>query len=116
MNNRQIGNNYEDVACRYLDSIGYEIITRNFRCKLGEIDIIAKDAESIVFIEVKYRSSNNLGYPEEAVSKAKQRTIISVAKYYILINRLHNYNIRFDVIACYITGEINHIKNAFGGI
>ena len=117
MNNRKIGTIYEDKACEYLKGLGYIIIERNFRGKRGEIDIIARDNHTLVFVEVKYRTSNAKGFPEEAVTYAKQKTIMGVASYYLLKNGLHDkVNVRFDVIAMYFDESVNHIKNAFGGM
>lgn len=74
-NKRQTGSFYEDKAAEYLESIGYDIICRNFYGKGGEIDIVAKDNEALVFVEVKYRSSVRYGFPEEAVDYRKQYRI-----------------------------------------
>ena len=70
-NKRQTGSFYEDRAAEYLESIGYDILCRNFYGKGGEIDIVAKDNETLVFVEVKYRSSVRYGFPEEAVTAFK---------------------------------------------
>ena len=104
----------EEVACDYVKKLGYEIIEKNYRNKMGEIDIIAKDKNEIVFIEVKSRSNINYGYPCEAVNYKKKRKITNVAKYYILDNSLEDISVRFDVIEIYLTDKkINHIVNAF---
>ena len=83
--NQQIGKLGEDLACKYLKENKYTIIERNFNCKQGEVDIIAYDTyrNELVFLEVKTRFNLVYGRPSEAVSKVKQRHIISVAKYYI---------------------------------
>ena len=85
----------------------------NFRCKIGEIDIIGKDGDALVFYEVKYRSSDCMGSPKEAVNYTKIRKICKVSDYYRLINKLNeNTKLRFDVIS--IKGEnIEWVKNAF---
>ena len=85
----------------------------NFRCKIGEIDIIGKDKDTLVFYEVKYRSSDYMGSPKEAVNMHKIRKICRVSDFYRLINKIdENTKIRFDVIS--IKGEeIEWIKNAF---
>lgn len=112
-NNRALGGEKELMAARYLVSKGYEILEMNFRNRRGEIDIIAKDSEYLVFIEVKYRKNASAGYPAEAVNEKKQRTISLVADYYML-----RYGIasgtpcRFDVIAI-LGDEITHYENAF---
>lgn len=112
-NNRKVGNEKEDMAVKYLISLGYVILERNYRCKHGEIDIIALDGEYIAFIEVKYRLSTISGMPEEAVNSYKQIKIQKCAQYFLYNNqKYYNYQMRFDVIA--ITSEkLRNIKNAF---
>ena len=111
-NNRQIGNHGETKACEYLAKKGYRILERNFRCKLGEIDIIALHNGYIVFVEVKYRENNRCGYPREAVNYYKQKNITRVASYYLMIKGSYHQNCRFDVIEI-VKDEIWHIPNAF---
>ena len=115
MNKRKLGNDYEDKACEYLESIGYTILERNFRSKKGEIDIIAKDKATIVFVEVKYRQSNSFGYSIEAVNLKKQSVIYKVAENYLNYIKKVEVPCRFDVIG-FDNDKINHIKNAFGGM
>ncbi len=111
-NKREIGTNYERLAGNYLQANGYEVIEYNFRCSDGEIDIIAKDQEYLVFCEVKYRKTAKVGYPMEAISRTKQRRISKCAQYYIYKNQLHEIPCRFDVIG--ILGvEVQLVKNAF---
>ena len=103
----------ENIATKYLENLGYTIIERNFMARQGEIDIIAKDKEEYVFIEVKTRSSNLFGEPIEAVNKPKQKHLINTVKYYIYLNQLENEFIRLDVIEVYLkekSYKINHIK------
>jgi putative endonuclease len=103
----------EDIATKYLLSKNYKMIERNFWCKQGEIDIIAKDKNEIVFIEVKTRSSTICGRPSEAVTETKQKHIKKAAKYYIYLNHIEDYYIRIDVIEVYLRNNkfyINHIK------
>ena len=87
MNKRAVGTAYEKLAGEYLRQQGYEILEYNFRCRMGEVDIVAKDGEYLVFVEVKYRSSGRSGSPLEAVDRRKQRIISKVASYYCLIER-----------------------------
>lgn len=111
-NNRQIGSRYEEMASAYLERKGYQIVTCNYRCKLGEIDIIAIYENVWVFVEVKYRRTQNAGDPLEAVTWKKQRKISQCASYYLMIHHLGQVAVRFDVIG--IAGEIvTHIENAF---
>ena len=106
----------EESAVKFLIDKGYEIIKRNFRTKFGEIDIVAKEKDEIVFIEVKTRSSKKYGIPREAVDKNKIKHIINVSKYFILKNNLKNSFLRYDIIEIYASKNnytINHIKNVF---
>jgi len=113
MNRRAVGTVYEKLAGAYLEQQGYEILECNFRCRMGEIDIIAKDGEYLVFVEVKYRSSERTGSPLEAVDVRKQRVISKVASYYCLTHgHSEGKPCRFDVVA--VNGEeYTLIKNAF---
>lgn len=116
MNKRYIGSEYENKACDYLNNQGYKVIERNFRTYRGEIDIIAKDGEYLVFIEVKYRSKKNYGYSAEAVNIHKQKVIYRVAEGYISLHKEYEGKpCRFDVIA-FDEDNMTHIENAFGGI
>lgn len=114
MNNKRKGEIGEKIATEYLLSRGAEILESNYRIKLGEIDIITKINDELVFVEVKSRSNISYGYPSEAVNYKKRSKITSVAKYYILKNKLNNIPIRFDVIEIYLKeNRVNHIINAF---
>lgn len=114
LNNTQKGRVGEKIAVKYLSSIGMKIICTNYRTRFGEIDIIAKFKNKIVFIEVKSRTSKDYGLACEAVDFKKAKKITSVAKYYVLVNNLKNYEMRFDVVEVYFDEErINHIENAF---
>ena len=113
-----LGQYGENMACNYLKNNNYQIVERNYRCKLGEIDIIAMDAikNELVFIEVKTRSNFLFGSPSQAVNKTKQKHILNVAKYYIYTHNIKNMFLRFDVIEIYVeesTFKINHIKQIF---
>lgn len=107
------GRTGENIATRYLQNIGYEVIERNFSCRQGEIDIIAKDHNEIVFVEVKTRSNLLYGKPAEAVTQTKKNHIEKVAQYYLYIKKLEKEYIRIDVIEIYVNKnqyKINHIK------
>lgn len=114
-NNVEKGNFGENEAVKYLEKKGYEILNRNFRCRFGEIDIICKLNEYIVFVEVKYRKTLSHGYPREAVTKYKQKIIKKVSVYYITVEKIIDSSFRYDVIE--ILGDkeltIEHIENAF---
>ncbi len=113
MNKRNVGTKYETIACEYLKAQGYEILERNFRCRQGEIDIIAKDGRYLVFVEVKYRANAVCGYAASAVSRKKQQVISRVAAFYLIKNRLSDtVPCRFDVVAI-DDKEIHIYKNAF---
>ena len=113
MNKREQGSHYETMAAEYLKNKGYEIILQNFFSKNGEIDIIAKDTDTLVFCEVKYRSNTRYGLPDEAVDYRKQDKIRKTAAYYLYRNNFPvETRVRFDVIA--VLGEkITHIEDAF---
>lgn len=109
----EIGKKGEDLATKYLENLGYTIIERNFVAKQGEIDIIAKDKEELVFIEVKTRTNALYGKPVEAVNLPKQKHLISTVKYYLYVNHLENKFVRLDIIEVYLkenTYRINHIR------
>ena len=111
----EIGKIGEELAVKYLESIGYTIIERNFVARQGEIDIIARDKEELVFIEVKTRTNTLYGKPVEAVNEPKQKHLISTAKYYLYSKHLENEFVRLDVIEVYLrenSYKINHIKQS----
>lgn len=92
---------------------GYTIINKNYRCRIGEIDVVAREDGYLVFIEVKYRSSSKSGYPHEAISYHKMNKIINTARYYMLVNKIdYETPCRFDVVT-FLGKEIQVIKNAF---
>ena len=116
-NKQRIGKIGEIIVSKYLQKNGYQIIERNFRCKQGEIDIIAWDIEKneMVFIEVKTRTNFKYGEPAEAVNKEKRRRIWSSIEYYVYVNKITS-SIRIDVVEVYISKLdcfIHHIKQAF---
>lgn len=114
MNKRRIGSVYEGVAVRYLQDQGYVIIETNYRCRVGEIDIIAWQDQVLCFVEVKYRAALHSGYPQEAVNGKKQKRIWKVASWYLSRYRIPPL-CRFDVVAI-CPPHIWLIKNAFGGM
>lgn len=115
---KQIGDQGELIAKRYLLAQGLKIVTQNFHCRLGEIDIIAKSADCFIFIEVKFRHQNQFGGAISAVSASKQDKIKKSARIYLQQQQLNEYNTacRFDVIA--LDGDRNQpqitwLTNAF---
>lgn len=113
--NQLVGSLGEKKAAEFITNLGYKVIEKNFKCKLGEIDIIAFYKNKIVFIEVKTRSSNLFGSPAEAVSKKKLNSIIKTLQFYLKIKNNTGADFRIDVIEIYMLPEdkieINHIKN-----
>jgi putative endonuclease len=89
----------EEIACAYLEKKNYTIVTRRFRMFHGEIDIIARDGTTLVFVEVKARADESFGRPEESVTPGKQRQVRKIALGYLLDNPLGDSARRFDVIA-----------------
>ena len=112
-NKRRLGAEKELIAAEYLRNNNIEVIYMNFKSKQGEIDIIGKEGDYFVFVEVKYRKNINYGYPEEAVTIKKQRTIRSVAQFFMVKYKIPiDSPVRFDVISI-LGKEITHIRNAF---
>lgn len=125
-----LGKHGESIATDYLIRCGYSILAKNYRCKFGEVDIIAKESDKLVFIEVKTRISLNYGFPEEAINKYKIGKIRNVAKLFMANNtNFSNFDIRFDIISIIVDRnltnhnhssknssknfKIKHIVNAF---
>lgn len=113
MNNREKGSVYEELAVDYLRKRGYQILKRNYRCRMGEIDIICRDGRYLVFVEVKYRANNHQGGAFMAVTRHKQHKISQVAAFYLMEQGLSEGTAcRFDVVA--IDGEVISLQqNAF---
>ena len=111
-NKRKTGSEYEQAAGYYLEQSGYEIVQYNYRCRKGEIDIIAKEGACFVFCEVKYRTDERKGNPLEAVDAQKQRILFQCAQYYLMEHHLGDVPCRFDVVGIEGT-KITLIKNAF---
>lgn len=113
MNKRSVGTAYEKKAVSFLEKQGLKILCCNFRNRYGEIDIVAKDRKTTVFVEVKYRRDSGKGAPEEAVDFRKQRRICRVADYYRMMHHMGDFSpVRFDVVA--ICGEeVRWYRNAF---
>lgn len=116
--NKEIGSYGETLSINYLIRNGYFILDKNYRNRLGEIDIICKKDDILVFIEVKSRYTNTYGSPIESVTYYKQKQIIKISKLYITLKKYTNINIRYDVIEVVFNNKnqlfnINHISDAF---
>ena len=112
MNKREVWVRGETAARDYLRAKGYAILEENYAGKIGEIDIIAREGETIVFVEVKARENTDFGYPSEAVTPQKVRKICRTAEQYLVQHRLLGKDVRFDVVSV-LRGEIEHIESAF---
>jgi len=117
LQNAGVGSRGEELAAAFLERNGFAIVERNFRCKGGEIDIIAKDGKTLVFVEVKSRKTLTYGVPQLAVTPFKQRQISKAALTWLSRNHKHDSPARFDVIAILFSNDyhhqLEHIKNAF---
>lgn len=116
MNRKLIGDRAETLACNYLQHHGLTLVERNFHCRRGEIDLIMRDHNSLVFVEVRYRRQIHYGHAAETVVRNKQVRIIYCAQYYMHCHHTWNDVARFDVVS--IEGEpanpaINWLKDAF---
>jgi putative endonuclease len=115
--NKTLGERGEAIAAAYLKGQRFTIIERNFRCKGGEVDIIARDGKTLVFVEVKTRRTLTFGPPQMALTPFKQRQISKAALTWLAKKKQFNASARFDVIAIiapdHQVPEIEHIRNAF---
>jgi putative endonuclease len=116
-NSKQVlGKEGERIAEAYLKKKGYKIVERNFRCALGELDLIVLDRRVLVFVEVKTRTGDGFGTPFEAVEFRKQQKMIQAAQYFIAQKGLQQRDSRFDVVGISCLGRepmVEHIENAF---
>jgi putative endonuclease len=111
-----LGQEGERLAERYLQKKGYKLVERNYRCAVGELDLIVLDRRVVVFVEVKTRTSHGFGSPLEAVEFRKQRKMIQAAQFFLSAKGLQQREARFDVIGISWTGRepvVEHIENAF---
>lgn len=116
MSNTAIGNKGEEVACQYLKKQGYKILERNYRIRGGEVDIVARDSETLVFIEVKTRWSHEYGLPAESMTSWKIKALLKTAKFYIQKINWGNKEYRLDFVGIDFADnpekpEIELIKN-----
>ena len=115
---QEVGAKGEKLAVKFLKRKGYRIVQRNYRCKLGEIDIVAQQSGTIVFVEVKARQTQEFGPPQYAITAAKKKQISRVALWYIKDKKVTEQTCRFDVIGITFSPEsrkprVEHIENAF---
>jgi putative endonuclease len=113
---KELGKKGEEKALRFLKKKGYRIIEQNYVCKMGEMDIIAKEKDTLVFVEVKTRTSTAFGLPQLAVTPFKQRQLSKVALYFLKEKKLEDIKARFDVVAILLPPEkeqIELIRDAF---
>ena len=117
MERAELGRRGEERAARYLKKKGYRVVAKNFRCRGGEVDIVALDGATVVFVEVKTRSSRAYGPPKLAVDERKQRQLVRAALTYLSEKDLFDRaSARFDVVGIDVRGdsdEVEHIINAF---
>jgi len=112
-----LGKTGEDLACRELERRGYAIVARRYRRRSGELDIIARDGETTVFVEVKTRRGRDFGAAGEAVHNLKRRRVVRLALEYLVRHRLTGRPCRFDVVSIHLDGDrpvIDVVQNAFG--
>ncbi|MEO0091118.1 MAG: YraN family protein [candidate division WOR-3 bacterium] len=110
----KLGKQGELLAEKYLRNLGFKILDKNYRCPLGEIDIIAQDKNTIVFVEVKTRRSDFLAEPFESIGRKKQMKLRDLAEYYLAQKGYEDYEIRFDVLSIISSKQkIEHIRDAF---
>jgi len=114
LGNKKLGAKGEAIAVSFLQSAGYRIVERNYRVRLGEIDIIAEEGGYLVFIEVKTRTDNRYGSPFESVTQQKQKQLSKVALEYMNKLECHDRPARFDVVAVLLQGEKKTVSRDAG--
>ncbi|MCW5865339.1 MAG: YraN family protein [Anaerolineae bacterium] len=117
---RRLGNWGEGVAAVQLEAEGYAIVARNWRCAAGEIDLVARDGETLVFVEVKTRRGRAYGAPEEALTPRKAQKLLQLGAQYVYENALGDINWRIDLVAIELDARglllrCNHVRNAVLG-
>jgi putative endonuclease len=118
---RWFGNRSERAAAKHLRSLGYKIVARNFRCKIGELDLVALDGKTVVFAEVRSTEHAKTERPALSVDLAKQKRLTQLALYFLQRKKLLNHAARFDVLCiAWPAGQklptIEHFKNAFEAV
>jgi len=114
---KQTGQQGEDIAASYFVEKGYKIIERNWRCSVGELDIIMEGDDILIFVEVRTRRSQRFGTPEESITPAKQARLVELAHTFLQETKTQDRSWRIDVAAVELgrgLPQINHIENAVG--
>jgi putative endonuclease len=109
----QKGEQAEQLALKHLQQHGLQLVCSNYRCKLGELDLVMKDGTVLVIVEVRFRKSTHFGGALASITRQKQAKIIAATQHYVIINKLSHVGIRFDVVAITSNQSIDWIKNAF---
>jgi putative endonuclease len=109
---QRLGAAGEDLAARWYEQAGYQVVARNWRCRDGELDLVLRSRRTVVFCEVKTRTSDRFGTPAEAVTMTKQRRIRGLAARFLRENPQHCQAIRFDVVAV-LGGKVEVVEDAF---
>jgi len=113
---RELGARGEELAARFLEAQRYTILARNFRCRAGEIDLVALDCDRVVFVEVRSRTGERLGTPLESVDARKQAQVVRVARHFVAARGWVDRDARFDVIGVRFDKEpptVEHVRGAF---
>ena len=113
---RAVGDEGEERAVRFLEARGYRVLTRNFACRYGELDVVAEHEDTLCFVEVRMRSTAVWGDPSHTVSHAKQRRVVKAALHYLALQGSRGRMIRFDVVSIVGRGEtatVEHLPGAF---
>lgn len=117
MDRSEVARRGEDAAAAFLERVGMQVQDRNWRSPAGEIDVVARDGDTLVFVEVKTRRSERAGTAEDAVSPTKQRRVVRVAKAYLAAHPASPESVRFDVVAIRVLGLdralLRHYRAAF---
>ena len=114
MTSVSIGKYGENLARKFLEGKGYEILCMNYSSFYGEIDIISKKGDILVFVEVKARKNVDFGYPFEAVDRFKMEKILTTSYFYLQENNIEDVQLRFDIVEVYLRDKkINHMENVF---
>jgi putative endonuclease len=113
---KPLGRKGENLAASYLRDLGWEVVERNYRTRLGEIDLVCRDHDSIVFVEVKTRTETDFARPDQSVTQRKQAKLRRLVEEYLLRHNLESSDVRFDVLGVTLGGrrpEFEHIVGAF---